>query len=92
MQQTTILSAGTTAATSTDVDVAAGAIVNIGVFSPTTFTVRGVLATLMMDTPGGDVAIRQLTDEVPAVAVSGPGTYRVVRGPTSVPVGAYSET
>lgn len=83
---------GTLAGTSTDVVLAAGADAKIGVFATGNFGVVGTLATLVMDTPGSDVVILRLTEKVPVASVSGPGTYRVMRGPMLVPIGAFSET
>lgn len=91
MAQTTILAANTTAATSSDVAVTAGSTISIGVFSAAMLP-GGVCASLLMDTPSGDVVVHQFTRARPAVAVTGPGTYRVVRPAGSVSLGAFSET
>lgn len=95
MTQATILAAAQTAATSSDVVVAAGSSVTVGMF-----TVSGVLPafvgmSIMLDTPGGDLLVGVLDLARPAVVLDGPGTYRVVRGDITaqgVDVGVYSET
>ena len=93
MTQTTILASGTTAATSTDVVLAAGATANIGIFAATgTPPQSGPVAMLCMDTPGGDLDILPLSAERPATSVSGPGTFRVKRSPVTAAIGAFSET
>lgn len=93
MGQSTILASGTTGATSSDVSVAAGSIACVGVFMATgsAFS-EGPLATVVMDTPGGDVAVKTLTEAEPVTVLSGPGTFRVVRAPCSVAIGVFSET
>lgn len=93
MAQTTILAAGSTAATSSDVPVAAGSVASIGIFSAAGIP-RGVELAVMMDTPSLDAQIGKLTAEDPAIVLSGPGTFRVVRSALadSVSVGVYSET
>jgi hypothetical protein len=94
MAQNTVYAANTAAGTSTDIVVAAGASVNVGIFPATgsAFTITGDLATIMLDTPGADVAIAKLTDRCPSVAVSGPGTYRVVKPATAIAIGVFTET
>lgn len=80
MTQSTILAAGNTAATSTDVVVAAGAFVVIGIFSaasdsltiPTVFSV-------FQDTPGADNVIALLNNNYRSLSLVGPGTFRVGR-------------
>lgn len=93
MGQSTILASGTTGATSSDVPVAAGSVVSVGVFMSSGVALsQGPLAVVMMDTPGGDIPIKTLTEAEPATVLSGPGTFRVVRAPCSVAIGVFSET
>lgn len=93
MAQAPILAPGTSGATSSDVTVAAGAVVTLGAFVASgSFGAVGQLGTIFADTPGADIAIATLTAANPATAVSGPGTYRIVRPPLSVSVGFYSES
>lgn len=93
MPQTTILAAGSTAATSTDVPVTAGSVACVGLFSAAGIP-RGIELPVMMDTPSLDVQIGTLTAKEPAMVLTGPGTFRVVRAAlaNSVSVGVFSET
>lgn len=93
MAQNTILATGSAAATSSDVVVAAGSVVSVGIYSAAGIP-HGVSLSVMMDTPGLDTQIGELTARSPALILSGPGTYRVVRSALAgaVSVGAYSET
>ena len=94
MAQTTILAAGQTAATSSDVTVAAGAAVTVGLFADVAVPPRAV-ATIYIDTPDGDQFVKQLQGGQPEV-ISGPGTFRVVRKASvskwGVDVGVYTES
>jgi len=92
MAQNTILAAATTAATSSDVTVAAGSSVNIGIFASGADVPASNCAALYMDTPGGDLAIHRFNQTYPVVCVTGPGTFRVRRPEGSVAIGAFSET
>ena len=93
MAQTTILAAGTTAATSTDVVVAAGGSVTIGLFVATgVFNISGSIATIFIDSPGADVPVASLSTDSPTTVIAGPGTFRVVRSAVSQAIGIYSET
>lgn len=93
MAQTTILAAGTTQATSTDVLVAAGGAVTLGLFVASgPFNISGQVATVMIDSPGADVGVKVLTTDCPTTVVCGPGTFRVVRSPCSQAIGVFSET
>lgn len=94
MAQSTILAAAQTAATSSDVAVAAGSVVSVGLFCSGTLP-RGRLATLMMDTPGADTPVAELSAAYPVHVLSGPGTYRVVRDNIAhrgVDVGVFTES
>lgn len=80
MAQTTILAAGNTAATSTDIVIADAQPVNVGVFgSAATHLPRDVIFSVLMVTPGAAMPIAQLGLTSPAVSLQGPGTFRVVR-------------
>lgn len=98
MTQNTILAAAQTVATSTDVAIASGATVTIGLFTDRT---DGVVPGsyeywLYVDTPGGDSKVLDLGKvKGYAVAVAAPGTYRVTRPlitDSLVNVGVFSET
>ena len=80
MAQTTILAAGQTPATSTNIVLATGVNATVGIF---TDMANGDFPTksphwLQVATPGAD---RKLTDLAtnPPQLISGPGTFRVVR-------------
>lgn len=94
MAQNTILAAGTTAATSTDVVVAAGATVSIGIFTSDAAGIPGNHSvTVFMDTPSQDVPLFQLNGKEPVKAVSGPGTFRAKRGlGLTTSIGVFTET
>jgi len=95
MAQTTILAAGKTAGTSSDVTVAPGDVVKIGLFVTGTDAVPDRLALAVLeDTPGADNVIGQLDAGTPSLVVQGPGTYRVARPaiPSMVNVGVYAES
>lgn len=95
MAQATVLATGNTAATSTDIVVAAGEAVTVGLFAasagarvPTSlgFAIR-------QDTPGGDNVIDRLTQKNRATVLAGPGTYRIERPAYTGPAfGVYTET
>lgn len=96
MAQTTILAAAQTAGTSTDITVADGSSVKVGLFAATgTGPIPAkVLATVYEDTPGDDNPIAQLSGANPTVVLTGPGTYRVSRPSIAhlgVDVGVYTE-
>jgi hypothetical protein len=80
MTQSTILAAGVTQATSTDVVVAAGAHVTVGIFGTvSTYLPSDVAFNLMIDTPDGDNVADHLSGGKTQVHLVGPGTFRVVR-------------
>lgn len=96
MAQTQILASGTTPATSSDVVLTAGAVANIigfttsGQWSSATADTSNL--SVMIDTNGDDQLIAVLNSNLRGVTVQGPGTFRVVRGSTSIPLGVTSET
>ena len=98
MTQSTILATGTTAATSTDIVIAAGAVVTVGIFCaaldvPTGLDWEPIQFTVLEKTPGADNKIDTLNFGKKAVVLSGPGTYRVSRPAyTGSPFGVFVET
>lgn len=93
MAQATVLAAGTTAATSTDIVVAAGASVTVGLFVATgSIAVAGPVGEVLADTPGADNVVAILSIDRPTAVISGPGTFRVRRLATSQAIGVYTET
>lgn len=80
MAQTTILAAGTTAATSTDIVVAAGDTATVGIFAASSERLPSdVRFSIMLDTPSTDIQVAALSDVEPVQVISGPGTFRVTR-------------
>lgn len=80
--------------TSTDVVVAAGATVTIGLFA-TGAVPAGVQVSVRRDTPGDDGRAAVLNSTNEAVILQGPGTYRAVRPDVSgygTAIGVYTET
>lgn len=93
MAQSTILAAGQTAATSTDIVVADGESVKVGLFVAAGRVPTGVQCTIVEDTPGADNPVGLLGAAL-SVVIAGPGTYRVLRpaiGHIGVNVGVFTE-
>ena len=90
----TILAAGTTAATSSDVTLADGASANLVAYGASGVAVpAGLRLQVMADTAGLDTCVGVLDPADPDKAglkVSGPGTFRVVRPPCPVNIGVDS--
>lgn len=91
MAQATILASGTTAATSSDVVIAAGSVKTVGMFAASGAIPGAISVTVMIDTPGADAVIGYLTPDKPAMVVAGPGTFRVVRALVPTAVGVFTE-
>ena len=94
MSQNTILAAGQTAATSSNVVVAPGAVVTIGLFTSSGPVPSGVEIDVRMDTPGDDNFVAKLTQANQTTVISGPGTFRAYRRSIAaygVNVGVYTE-
>jgi len=81
MAQTTTLTAGTSYATSTDIAVAPGASVIVGIFSDDPNALLPIEARfeIMQDTPGADNVIGILKYDQKSRVITGPGTFRVRR-------------
>jgi hypothetical protein len=100
MAQSTILAAGITEATSTDIVIAAGASVVVGVFfldadKPLSYQEQNAPKfKILQDTPGADNAVFvALSYSNPSTVLSGPGTYRVKRyAYVGKPFGVFLET
>lgn len=97
MAQNTVLAAGLTDASSSDIVVAAGAAVTAGLFVASGELPANVSMAVMLDSPGADITVANLTTTAPAIVLAGPGTFRIVRtvsrllGATTG-VGAFTET
>lgn len=94
MAQSTILAAGITAATSTDVAVAAGASVTVGIFAAGAGALpSSVQFRVYVDTPGADRVAAKLTQASPVTVVAGPCTFRVRRPAyTGTAFGVFTES
>lgn len=82
---------GLGAGTSTDVAIASGSSVTVGLFVASGGVPPQDYATIMQDTPGGDNVVANLSGAKPSAVLSGPGTFRVVKPVTSVAVGVFTE-
>ncbi len=91
MAQTIILAPGTNAATSSDIVLGAGEEKTIGMYVPSGTIPGAIFMTVMLDTPGADTPVGYLTASRPAMAVSGRGTFRVVRGAFTTAAGVFTE-
>ena len=92
MANTTVLAEGTTLATSSDIAVAAGATVTVGLFTTSAGIPGNQSATLYIATPGNDRVVGELSGNGRPLEISGPGTFRVVRNACAVGMGVYTVT
>lgn len=94
MAQATVLAPGNTAATSTDIVVAAGASVTVGIFALIAGRLPGgVQFVVSQATPGADNTIARLDNNSSATVLAAPGTYRVHRPAyTGHEFGVFTET
>lgn len=93
MAQTTILAAANTAGTSSDIVVAAGAVVTVGIFSAAAGALPADVAMqVMQDTPGADNHAATLNNSRRTAVLTGPGTFRVRRPAyTGTAFGVFTE-
>ena len=92
MPQSTILAPGLTAATSTDITLAAGESCAVGVYSDTAFATPSGPMRVLMDTPGADNLVAVLNAQNMQIQLQGPGTFRVARDVmTGTPFGVFKE-
>jgi hypothetical protein len=94
MTQSTVLAVGDTAAISTDIIVAAGSAVTVGIFSVVASHMPGGIAfSISMKTPGADTVVATLDGSRRQVVLAGPGTFRVRRPDyTGTAFGVFIET
>jgi hypothetical protein len=92
MPQSTILAAAATLGTSTDVVVASGTMVTVGIFTASATIASDVEIEVYQDTPGRDAFIGKLSASNQATLLTGPGTFRLIRRAISQAVGVYLET
>lgn len=79
MAQATILASGDTRATSTDITVASGSSVTVGLFVASGAVQPGSRAVIYIDTPGADNKEAELDHVKKQTVITGPGTFRVTR-------------
>lgn len=79
MTQTTILAPGSAAAASSDIDLAAGVVVAVGIYSEEDAYPRNFSFAIMKKTPGEPHYMGQLDGNRRATLLEGPGTYYVLR-------------
>lgn len=93
MTQTTVLEPAATAAASTDIVVAAGAVVTVGIYAATAVALPvGVHFDVKQDTPGADNHAARLSNTARTTVLTGPGTFRVSRPAYTGPAfGAFVE-
>jgi len=92
MPQSTILAAGTTAATSTDIVLAAGASATVGIFAATAMALpAGQQFEVVQVTPGAANYVGMLTNGERSVQIVGPGTFQVKRPVTTAAFGVFLE-
>lgn len=93
MAQATVLAADVTAAVSTDIVVAAGAVVTVGLFSASAGRLpEGTVLAVEQDTPGADSVVDYLHNHKRTAVLSGPGTFRVRRPAyTGTAFGVFTE-
>lgn len=93
MPQATILASGTTAATSTDIVLGAGAVANVAIFSadPGAST-AGKACNVLHVTPGALNWVGSLDQTTRSMLLNGPGTYRVERPALGVAFGVCLDT
>lgn len=78
MAQSTILAAGQTAATSTEIVIAAGDTAIVGIFASADIP-NGVALSLHIKTPGRNGFVRKLTNDFHHTQIPGPASYYVNR-------------
>ena len=94
MAQTTILAAGVTAATSTDVTIADAATATVVAFVNGVIWPKGLRLQVAIDTPNDNTVVGYLDGSDPdaaALQLVGPGVFRVIRPACSVAVGVSLE-
>lgn len=95
MAQTTILASGTSAGVSSDITLIQGETRTVGIFHAAGDEPPDACClTIYIDTPGEDRKIGVLNKAVPALVISGPGTFRIRRPDISqygVSVGVFTE-
>ena len=89
MAQSTILASGTTAATSTDIVIAAGDSVTVGIFSADANDITDGSFSINQVTPGAVATIGSLNLYNRSTQLFGPGTFRVKRPVLTTAFGVF---
>jgi len=93
MAQNTVLAATTATGTSTDVVVAAGATVTVGIYTADAGGLPGDSRIVVsIDTPGADKYLFALVPNDSVRVISGPCTVRGTKPASTVAYGMYTET
>lgn len=96
MAQNTVLAAGNTAATSSDIVVTAGAVVTVGVFAASGVSINiphAARFNLLIETPGADQFVASFDNQTRQHVLAAPGTYKVSRNAyTGTAFGVFTET
>jgi hypothetical protein len=92
MAQSTVLAAGNTRATSSDITVAAGSTVTVGLFVASGTVQPGCRAVVWIDTPGSDNRETELDSIKKETQLVGPCTARVERVASPVDFGVFLES
>lgn len=75
-----ILAPGTSAGTSDDIVIAAGASVTVGIYCATDRSLpAGISFSVVQATPGADAPVAALGNDARALRLAGPATFRVKR-------------
>lgn len=94
MAQNTVLASAQTAAVSSDITIASGATITLGLFSAAAIPAP-VQLVIRQDSPGKDMLVGKLSAANPTATLTGPGTFRVFRpniATYGVNVGVFTET
>ena len=86
----TPLSAGTAAATSTDISLNQGQSAVVGIFSTVTDVLLADNFTVVTVTPGVPTPLGVLSSKNPTFVIHGPGVYRVLRPLLPSAFGVYA--
>lgn len=92
MAQNTVSAASVNTATSSDISVAAGSQVTVGIFAASGALHERAFARVYQDTPGADNLIAELTNASPTYVLNGPGTFRVIKAGAGTSYGVFTET
>jgi hypothetical protein len=91
MAQTVVVTAGTTAATSSSITIAAGAVYTFCLYASSGGLQADMGAVIAYDSPGGDVSIGALSGSCPAQQVQGPAQVLIIKGASSAACGVLQE-